>query len=173
MKKLSCSYAVIALFIGFFGNTTMNAKLVMNRITNAAYSFSVSTPGCPWDLRTWRTDSENGALFNFVHESDATATIASRAVHGGSVESEYQLAMEAFPPLTDVHHEEKETPWGIIDCYYWGSIKEENLYNARMYAIHFNNNTYSTTCACLEESLAQYENTFNTYVESIYLHPAS
>lgn len=173
MQKITrISMTILSLCVSLFNSTPIDAKLILNRITNAAYGFSVTTPGSTWNLKTWRTDSEHGALFHFIHEQDATAQISSKAVHGGSVAEEYTSAITAFPPLTDVYHEEKQTPWGIIDCYYWNAIKDENLYNARLYAITYNGNTYSTICACLEEKLQEYENTFNAYVESIYLHPA-
>lgn len=171
MKQFFRALAPLILAAVLCTTAQLHAKIFMNKISNNEYGFTVSSPRPGWNLENWNTNSIDGALIKFCYETDKEAIIKSTGVNNGSVEEEYTKAITEYVPLTDVHHETLETPWGIVDCYYWASIKnEELLLNVRLYTIHRNEKTYATTCACPEESLAQYENTFNTYVESLIIH---
>ncbi|HAU30252.1 TPA: hypothetical protein DCW54_01315 [Candidatus Dependentiae bacterium] len=170
MKKTLYAYAALIACALLVNTAPVHAKIFMNQISNQEYKFTVTSPRPSWNLGTWKTDSINGAFIGFYYETEHRATILSKGVYNSSVEEEYTLATTEYVPVDAVHHEQQLTPWGTIDAYYWNGEKNGGVVNVRLYAITRDTITYATICACPTDKVAEFEPTFNTYVQSLILN---
>ncbi len=171
MKRSLFAYMALLTSALLVNTAPVYAKLFMNQISNQEYKFTVTSPRPGWNLGTWKTDSTHGAFIGFYYETESKATILSKGVYNSSVENEYNLAIAEYVPVDQVHHEQHLTPWGYIDAYYWNGQKEgEETLNLRLYVITRDAVTYATRCTCPTDQVAEFEATFNAFLQGLILH---